>query len=129
MNLLYEKKSTKDINETLKDIKEELTKIGFGVLFELNFKEKLKEKGLNYDYNYYVLEVCNPPKAQKILENDQKIGYFLPCKIVLYETESEVIIGISKPTTFIKEISNSDVVFEKAKEVEDELINAINLSI
>jgi uncharacterized protein (DUF302 family) len=34
-------------------------------LWELNFKDKLQEKGLDFDKNFKILEVCNPVQAKE----------------------------------------------------------------
>lgn len=126
MIMLFEKKSIYSIDKTIMRVKDELQKVSFGVLWEINFKDKLKEKGLNYDYNYWVLEVCNPPKAQAILTVNQHAGYFLPCKIVVYETKDGVIAGIAKPTEIINLVTDDENVKGMASEVEKDLIGAIN---
>lgn len=123
--MLFEKKSMYSIDKTLTRVKDELQKVSFGVLWEINFKDKLKEKGLSYDYNYWVLEVCNPPKAQAILNVNQHAGYFLPCKVLVYESKEGVIAGIAKPTEIIKLVTDDEDVKGLAGEVEKELIGAI----
>ncbi len=60
---------------------------GFGVLCEIDIREKLKEK-LDVDFrNYVILVACNPPLAYKTLQEDLNIGLLLPCNVVVYETD------------------------------------------
>lgn len=129
MAFLYEKDSSYGIQETLERVKAQLNAAGFGVLWELNFKDKLKEKGLKYDYNFWILEVCNPPKALKVLESVQEAGYFLPCKVVVYETKESVRVGLPKPTELIELISGDEEVQTVAEQVEMILVNALNRAI
>ena len=60
---------------------------GFGVLCEINIKEKLKEK-LGIDFrNYVILGACNPPLAYKTLQEEINIGLLLPCNVIVYDDD------------------------------------------
>jgi uncharacterized protein (DUF302 family) len=66
--------------------KDSLKSQGFGVLCEIDIREKLKEK-LGVDFtNYIILGACNPPLAHQALQQEMNIGLLLPCNVVVYET-------------------------------------------
>ena len=125
MDITYEVKTDKNFEIAIEDLKRSLNNYNFGVLWELNFKDKLKEKGLDFDKNFKVLEVCNPQQAKEVLEQNLKVGYFLPCKMVVYEDNSSVFIGMAKPTGVIGMMDNTEL-SNIAAEVEKELKSAID---
>ncbi|TDX49186.1 DUF302 domain-containing protein [Orenia marismortui] len=117
-------KSTQQAIELLKDnLKEEQ----FGVLWEFDVQKKLQAKGLEFNQEYYVLEVCNPQEAQRILNKNQLVGYFLPCKIVVYNDQGKTKIGLPKPTALIELVDNPELT-AIAENIEERLINCINKS-
>ncbi|KPU27205.1 hypothetical protein TR13x_06480 [Caloranaerobacter sp. TR13] len=127
MDLKYEVKTNKTFDQAINSLKNSLSRVGFGVLWELNFKDKLKEKGLDLAHNFKIFEVCNPKKAKEVLETYLEVGYFLPCKVVVYEKEDSIFIGMLKPTMLMDMIGKADLT-NIAKEVEEELKKAIDMA-
>lgn len=78
-------------DEAYKLVTESLKREGFGVLTEINIKEKLKEK-LGVDFHKYkILGACNPQYAYQALQQEDKIGTMLPCNVILQEIENNQI--------------------------------------
>ncbi len=125
MKMNYEVKTDKSFEIAVEDLKKNLSNNGFGVLWELNFKDKLKEKKLDFDKNFKVLEVCDPKQAKDILEKNIEAGYFLPCKMVVYENNDSVFMGMTKPTSLIEMLGDKEL-SSTAKELEDKLISAMD---
>ncbi|MDN6291021.1 MAG: DUF302 domain-containing protein [Tetragenococcus koreensis] len=124
MNIVYEKKTNKNLDEAIDSLTEKLKENGFGVLWQLNFKDKLNEKGLDFEDNYVVLEVCNPKKAKEVLEKNIHVGYVLPCKMVVREENDQTYVGMTRPEALISLFGESDL-NTMAKEVEETLKKSI----
>ncbi|WP_353615316.1 DUF302 domain-containing protein [Virgibacillus sp. 7505] len=60
-----------------------------------------------------------------MLQQNQLVGYFLPCKIVVYESDNGTRIGMPKPTALV-ELTEDDSVKRYAKQIEGRLIGCIN---
>ena len=93
----------------------------------MNFKDKLNEKGLEFNSNFQVLEVCNPKIAKKLLDKNIEIGFFLPCKMLVYENENSVYIGMLAPTYLIEMVGGDDLA-DIAMKVEIQLKSVIEES-
>lgn len=118
----------KTIDDAIHNLEESLKQEKFGVLWMFDIKEKLQEKGLEFSKEFKVLEVCNPVEAQRVLNQNEMAGYFLPCKIVVFEHEGKTKIGMPKPTALIS-LLNDEKMKLFAKDIEDRLINVLNNSI
>ncbi len=128
MDVNYEVKTTKTFSTAVEDLKKSLTENNFGVLWELNFKDKLAEKGLDFQQNFKVLEVCNPKQAKEVLDLHIEVGYFLPCKMVVYEKENSVFMGMVRPTSMIG-MSGKEELLIIAQQVETVLKKALDEAI
>jgi len=115
----------KNMEEAIQSIEENLRKEKFGVLWQFDIKEKLQEKGLEFDKEFKVLEVCNPHEAQRVLNENEMAGYFLPCKIVVYKDAGKTKIGMPKPTALIS-LLNDEKMQQFAKDIEDRLMLCID---
>lgn len=124
----YTVESTKTIQETVQALEVNLAEEKFGILWQFDIKETLNNKGIDFEQPYLVLEVCNPKEAANLLTKNQLVGYFLPCKIVLYEDAGKTKIGMPKPTALI-DLVEEEALVSVAKEIEDKLIRAIDKSI
>ena len=90
-------------------VKEALKKEGFGVLTEIDVKEKMKEK-LGIDMNkYIILGACNPPNAYKAILAEENIGLMLPCNVIVYEKDSKTVLSVIRPTVAMQMVDNVEL--------------------
>lgn len=124
----YTAQTNKSPKQAIADLTDNLKEAEFGVLWTLDMKEKLNEKGVDFNQMYHILEVCNPVEAKRVLSENALVGYFLPCKIAVYEDEGTTKIGMPKPTALINLVESDDL-SAIAKEIEQRLIGCIDKSI
>lgn len=128
MQFDYTVETKNNIQTAISSLEETLREEKFGVLWEFDIKGKLQEKGLEFNQDYKVLEVCNPHEAQRILSKNKMVGYFLPCKIVVYSDQGKTKIGMPRPTALVSMV-NDDKIKELAEDIEQRLIGCIDKSI
>lgn len=121
----YTVETNQSIGESMAVLEEKLKEEKFGVLWHFDIKETLQNKGFKFEQPYHVLEVCNPKEAQRVLSENQMVGYFLPCKIVVYEDGGKTKIGMPRPTSLIEMVSDSSIK-GFAQDIEDRLIACID---
>lgn len=124
MDIHFELKSEKNFTDTLGSLLDNLKYEGFGVLWEFDVWEKLQEKGLSFDYNCRILEVCNPQKAKEALDTNLDAAYFLPCKVVVFEKADGVYMGMIRPSRMMELLGDQELLIV-AHDVERHLKRAI----
>lgn len=124
MDIKHKVKTEKSYEEVLDTLKVKLKERGFGVLWELDFEETLRNKGLDYKGNMKILEVCNPKQAKEILETNMEAGLFLPCKMAIFEAEGQVFIGLVSPKELMG-VFKDDKLSEIGSRIEHELMAAM----
>lgn len=90
-NFYYKKVLTGKLEEVRNLVETSFKKEGFGVITEIKMHEKFKEK-LNVDFPpYIILGICNPEFAYEAVKQEENIGVFLPCKIVLKQKPEDMV--------------------------------------
>ena len=96
---------------------------GFGVLCEIDIKDKLKEK-LGVDFrNYVILGACNPPLAFKTLQQEINIGLLLPCNVIVYEADEpgKSVVAAIDAKTMLSVVGDNAILNGVANEVTEKL--------
>jgi uncharacterized protein (DUF302 family) len=93
----------------LQRARDSLKSQGFGVLCEIDIKEKLKEK-LGVDFpNYVILGACNPPLAYQALQREMNLGLLLPCNVVVYEKDGKSYVAAIDAARMLSIVGNSEL--------------------
>ena len=103
--------------------REALKDEGFGVLCEIDIKEKLREK-LDVDFrNYVILGACNPPLAYKTLQQEINIGLLLPCNVIVYEADEvgKSVVAAIDAKAMLSVVGNNPTLDAVATEVNEKL--------
>ena len=97
----------RSFEEAVELVTDELKKEGFGVLTQIDVKETLKKK-IDVDFKKYkILGACNPHYAHQALLNEDKIGVFLPCNVIVEEHENgEVEVSAVDPIASMSSVKN-----------------------
>ncbi|MFD0679532.1 MULTISPECIES: DUF302 domain-containing protein [unclassified Paenibacillus] len=126
----YTLSTEKTVEEAIAALEQHLKEEQFGVLWQFNIQDKLNEKAIEFNQKYQILEVCNPVEAKRVLSENHLAGYFLPCKIAVYEQDGRTKIGMPKPSALLGMVDNESFEALKsiAEDVEKRLVSCIDKS-
>jgi len=123
--MLYEVASRKSLDEIERGLEEAAAKHKFGIIGMHDLKSKMAEKGVEFDGECRIYEVCNPHQAKKVLEENGAISTALPCRISVYKSGDEYRIATLLPTAVLGMFGAASLE-PVAKEVEDVLKAMMN---
>lgn len=110
---------------TLTMVEAALKTEGFGVLFQLDLKEKFKEK-LGVDFTkYMILGVCLPSIAYEGLQEEIGLGLLLPCNVILFEKEDHTMVSAIDAVKMLSIVGRPEM-REMAEEVNARLKRVID---
>jgi uncharacterized protein (DUF302 family) len=117
MSMLHVVQSRKALDRVAKDLETAVARHKFGVLGTHDLRAKMAEKGVSFDHECRIFEVCNPIQAKKVLDTNLEISTALPCRISVYEEGGVTKLATIKPTAML-DLYATPGLKEVAREVE-----------
>lgn len=99
--MLVKVSTSKSVEATAAALQEAVLANQFGVMQVHNLKETMLKKGVQFDRECLIFEVCNPQQAKKVLDADMSVSTALPCRISIYEEGGKTILATLKPTMLL----------------------------
>jgi uncharacterized protein (DUF302 family) len=119
--MLYETTTKRTPQQAGKALEEAAARHHFGVLTIHNLQETLARKGVQFDKECLIYEVCNPQQAKRVLEADLSISTALPCRIAVFQEADHTKLSTIRPTDMLAEFNHPELA-PVAQEVEHEII-------
>jgi uncharacterized protein (DUF302 family) len=126
MQYYFNKTLNAGFNDAITIVKNALQTEGFGIVSEIDFQSKIKEK-LNIDIRkYLILGACNPAYAYKAMKAEEMIGVMLPCNVIIIDRENGTTeIAAVDPMASMMAVPNEEL-SAIALEVTEKLRKVVN---
>lgn len=126
--MFYVIDSDKPFDQAANDLEGAVKNCGFGILHIHDLGETLRKKGVDFDENCRIFEVCNPVQAAKVLAVDMRLNMALPCRISVFTESGQTKLGLIKPAQMLAALSSDEALYKIAQEVESKTIQMIDLA-
>jgi uncharacterized protein (DUF302 family) len=91
-------------------VTEELSKVGFGVLTEIDVQATMKKKLGAEMPPYRILGACNPQFASRAIAVEPQIGALLPCNVVVRQDDAGVVrVEVMDPNAVLTLVDRPEV--------------------
>ncbi len=124
--MYYIVETEKSFEQASTDLEVAVKRHNFGVLHIHDLGATLRSKGIAFDENCKVFEVCNPAQAAKVMSTDMRLNMALPCRISVFTEHGKTRIGLIKPATMLIALSQDATLAKVAKEVEEQTIQMVD---
>ncbi|MDD5181050.1 MAG: DUF302 domain-containing protein [Gallionellaceae bacterium] len=124
--MYYIVESGKSFEQASSDLEAAVKRNGFGVLHIHDLGNTLRSKGMVFNEQCKVFEVCNPMQATKVLSTDMRLNMALPCRISVYTENNKTMIGMIKPMQILSALSQDAALARIAQEVEAATIKMVD---
>ncbi len=116
----------KSFDQASTDLDSAVKGLGFGVLHVHDLGGTLRSKGIAFDEECKIFEICNPHQAAKVLATDMRLNMALPCRISGFTEKGKTKIGLIKPVPMLSALSQDAALLQVAKEVEEKSIQMVD---
>ncbi len=124
--MYYTVETNKSFDQASTDLESAVIRHGFGVPHVHDLGTTLRSKGISFDEECRIFEVCNPAQAAKVLSADMRLNMALPCRISVYTEKGETKIGLIRPARMLSALSQDAALVEVAREVEEKTIQMVD---
>lgn len=124
--MYYIVETDKSFDQATADLDSAVKRHGFGVLHVHDLGTTLRSKGMAFDGQCKILEVCNPGQAAKVLSTDIRLCMALPCRICVFTDKGTTKIGLIKPGQMLSALSQDPALAQVAQEVEDKTMQMVD---
>ena len=124
--MYYIVETEKSFDQASTDLDSAVKRHGFGVLHVHDLGSTLRSKGIAFEEQCKVFEVCNPAQAAKVLSTDMRLNMALPCRISVFTDKGRTKIGLIKPAQMLSALSQEAALVQVSEEVEAKTIQMVD---
>ena len=125
MEMLYKKETERSVQEVEIRLRAAAEKHQFGIISVVDLRGKMLAKGIEFNSACLVYEVCNPHRANEVLQSRMEVSTALPCRISIYEEAGRTQVATLLPKGLIGMFGVAEL-DSVAESVENDLVAMID---
>jgi uncharacterized protein (DUF302 family) len=124
--MYYIVESEKSFSQAAADLEAAVKRHGYGVLHVHDVGVTLRGKGIAFERQCRIFEVCNPEQAAKVMSADMRLNMALPCRISVFTDKGKTMIGLIRPGQMLSALSQDPALAQVAAEVEKMTVQMVD---
>ena len=107
--------------DAVRRVQDELQKEGFGIVSEIDFKQKFRDKLHKEFRNYLLLGACHPGLSYQAFGVELNIGTLLPCNVAIYSlSDARTVVMVMDSAAALSRVGNEKL-YELAESVKQSM--------
>jgi uncharacterized protein (DUF302 family) len=125
-SMFYIAESDKSFYEATVDLEAVLPRLGFAILHAHDLSAVFRGKGIEFDDDCKIYEICSYRQLEKMLAIDMRLGTALPWRISVFTDNGATRIGLLRPAHLLSLLSGNAELSRLAREFEEKAIQAVD---
>lgn len=101
--------SAKSVEEACRALERAVAAHRFGVLHVHDLRQALAKKGVAFEREVRVFDVCNPQRAKEVLEKEPLVASALPCSIAVFGRADRTVLAFIRPTALLRLFGSAEL--------------------
>ena len=93
--------SSRPLEEVCRRLEKSVAEYRFGVLHVYDVRRTLQEKGVSFEREVRIFDVCNPQQAKIVLDKEPMMSAALPCAISVYADGPGTKLAFLRPSVML----------------------------
>jgi len=115
--MTYRITTSKKIEDVVANVEEICDANKFALLHSYVYHEVVKSKGFPIERKVYVYEVCVAKVAALVLSEEPTFAPFMPCRIAIYEENTQVVISTQNMEIMLNSFDSSSELYKQTSEL------------
>jgi uncharacterized protein (DUF302 family) len=118
--------SNKSMEQACRSLEDAVVAHGFGVLHVHDIRQSLAKKGIPFDREVRVFDICNPARAREVLERQAEVAALLPCSIAVFSDGKHARFSYARPTALLGLVGSAEIepVAQEVERIVGEIVAA-----
>jgi uncharacterized protein (DUF302 family) len=125
-SLFYVVESDKSFHEATVDLEAVIPRLGLVILHVHDLGEALRRKGIDFDEDCKLFEICNYRQSARLLSVDMRLSTILPWRISVFTENGATRIGLIRPAPMLAALCENARLSRLAREDEEKMIQIVD---
>lgn len=124
--MFYIVESSKSFAEVVFDLEPVVQRLGYVVQHRSDIGETLRGRGIDFDEDCAVFDICNFRQTEKLLSLDLRLATALPWRIAVFTENGATRLGIVRPQTWLASLGEGPELARFAGEFEEKIVQIVD---